>query len=112
MGMPTLNELLRALNWLIDCGRSHRTQGQPLGKLHLVVNATLYPLYTGAAYPNRAPNPGQTPFYAQNSSSTARAQVNNLFSLNYKLYHEELQMDTALSDSFYLLLEQDYAADL
>ena len=38
--------------------------------------------------------------------------MNNLFALNYKLYHEELQMDIALSDSLYLLLEQDYVTDL
>ena len=112
VGEPTLPELLRILNWLIECGRSHRTAGQPLGKLYLVINHVLYPMYTAQAYPNRAPNPGDTPFYAPNSGSTARANVNNTFALQYKLYHEELHMDEALIEAFYDVLEQDYAADL
>jgi len=62
-GRPNLNILIRGLRHLMECAKSHRTPGQPLGKLYLCVLANTYAIYTAQAYPARAPNPGGAPFY-------------------------------------------------
>ena len=41
-----------------------------------------------------------------------RPNVNNNVALLFKLYHEDINMDMALVEVFYELLDGDYSADL
>ena len=62
-GEITLKELLRVFRHLIVCSQSTITGHDPLNFLYLVVPATLWGLYSAAAYPQAPGNPGSIPPY-------------------------------------------------
>ena len=111
-GRPTLKTLLKVMVHMRACGMSHRTPGKPLGKLYLVLLANQYALYTASPYPTRAGNPGAVPFYAPNSNPTQRKQVEDNFNVNFKLHHDENNMDMALIERFYSMLDPSYEEEL
>ena len=86
-GKPSLKSLLRILKHMMECAKKHRTDGQPLGKLYLCVPPALYALQTAIAYPTRAADPGDSPFYAAGSTATQRKQCDNQFANLYRKYH-------------------------
>ena len=65
---PMLKGLVRMLSHLVDCAQSHRAPGQPKGKLHLVIPATLWRNYSVARYPQGTGDPGDVPFYEPNAT--------------------------------------------
>ena len=96
----------------MECAKSHRTPGHPLGKLYLAVQPAMYALYTQQAYPQRAGNPGDTPFYAVNSTAAVRKQADNTFGLLFCLHHDENTMDQALIERFYASIDMEYEMDM
>ena len=109
---PTLKGLVRILSHLVDCAQSHRTPGQPMGKLHLVIPPTLWANYSAARYPRRTGDPGDVPFYGPNATQQQQKTTENNFSVQYKRFHDESTMDDALIERFYTLLPPEHAQDL
>ena len=85
---PTLVGFVHVLDPLMDCDRNHSTPGQALGKFHICIPSQLWKIYSQTAYTNRQARPGDRPFYTPNSNSSARASVDNVFALKYKLHHD------------------------
>ena len=99
-----LEDLIYILDHMAECGKSHRTATQPDGKLHIAIPASLWPNYSQAPYPQRTGFPGHTPFYPNNMTSTARANIDNRFAVLNKAYTDDAAMDVALSERFFALL--------
>ena len=111
-GPQTLTTLLAIQQHLINCAQSFRVEGRPLGLLNLAIPAQVYQLYTADPYPARAVNPGDRPLYAGNVGQVARANIDNIFAVNYRNYHNEQNMDEALIDRLYSMLGAERAQDL
>ena len=106
-GPQTLKTLLAIQQHLINCAQSFRVEGRPLGLLNLAIPAPVYQLYTADPYPVRAINPGDRPLYAGNVGQVARANIDNIFAVNYRTYHNEQNMDEALIDRLFSMLGAD-----
>ena len=113
-GRPSLHlqGLVYALDHLVDCGLSHRAPTQPFGKLHLVIDPTLWNNYSAQSYPARTLDPGNHPIYPANAGPTGHANIDNKFAIRNKGYTDEHEMDIALIERFYSLLEPSYEQDL
>ena len=64
------------------------------------------------AYPARAVNSDNTLLYAPYSNSIDWSNVNDVFMINYKIYHGKNQMDEAIIKIFYKLLGGEHASDI
>ena len=111
-GIPTILGLVRILKHIMNCVKSHRTPVQALGKLYIFLTSVLLSLHVTTPYPSRCANPGAQPFCAPVSDGTARAKVENIFTLNHKAHHDKNNMDKALIKQFYGLLDPTHTSDL
>ena len=112
-GRPDLKYLLfPCLRHICSCAMSHRTPGQPMGKLYLALRQQSYGLHTAQPYPQRTPDPGETAVYQGNETATQRKAIDNTFEVAYKRHHDENTMDQALISRLYALLDEDHAQTL
>ena len=95
-GKPDLHRLLDALRHIVDCAMTHRTPGQPLGKLYLAVRAPSYALHTAQPYPQREADPGHAETYIPGMDAAQRNNVKNAFTRRYKRHHDENNRDHGL----------------
>ena len=109
---PALKGLVQILSHLVDCAQSHRTPGQPMEKLHLVIPLTLLANYLAARQPRRTGDPGDVPFYGPNATQQQQKTTENNFLVQYKQFHDKSSMDDALIERFYTLLPPEHAQDL
>ena len=76
----------------------------PLGHLYQAVPAAVYALHTAGAYLVRAIDPGQRPTFVGHEADIARRNIENTFTVAYKLFQNENTIDLALIERFYGML--------
>ena len=98
---PDLKYLLYpCLRHICACSMAHRTPGQTVGKLYLVLRQQSYMLYTTSLYPQRTPSPGDVLIYPLQADAATRKTINNAFAVQYKKRHDKNTMDQALIERF------------
>ena len=111
-GMITLKTLLEFQEHLINCAMTFQVNGRPKGYLDLAVGQALYALYTAAAYPARTPDPGPRVIYTPHANALSQKNQENIFLINYKNHHNEMNMDRALTNRLYAIMGHDMAQNL
>ena len=109
-GEPTLLELLRILNYLVDCSQTHDTDISPVNMMFVALPARLYSQYTATVYPTQQAyaDPGIMPNYAATINATERATAKATYEHAKKNFLEVKNMNKALSEVFLQLIPSEY----
>ena len=107
-GEITLKELLRVFQHLIACAQSTVTSHDALNFLYLVVPATLWGLYSAAAYPQAPRNPGNIPLYHLQNTPLQNKVIKQAWLVAKKYWKEYQNMNKALTERFMSLLPTEY----
>ena len=112
-GEPTLPELLRIQNYLVNCSQRHETDLSPVNMLFVALPARLYSQYTASAYPTELAyaDSGITPNYMVVNSSAKHATIKACFEHTKKNFLEVKNMNKALSEVFLKLVPDEYTND-
>ena len=110
-GQPTLRELIRVIQHLIQCSQTHESDISPLKLLFLCIPPELYSNYTAEAYPFIPVNPGPVPIYNPNDTPAQHANTKALWEYNSARRNDCYTMMSSLIDRFLSLIDLTYKSD-
>ena len=101
-----MRELIRILNYLMSCARTHNTKYDMLNMCYVPVPQRIYQLITGARtnHPGPPVRPRDTPDYGTEQTSVGQAQIRDLWSRVQMFYNEDENMNCLLTTIFLSLL--------
>ena len=87
-GKLTLLELLRILNYLVNCSQTHDTDISPVNMMFVALPAQLYSQYTASVYSTQQAyaDPGIMPNYAATITATERATAKATYEHAKKIF--------------------------
>ena len=83
-----MRELIRILNYMMSCARSHNTEYNRLNMFYVTVPQRIYVLIAGGRRPKNPAGQRDTPDYVLEQTSAGQAQIRDVWS-RLKMFYDE-----------------------
>ena len=110
-GEPNLLSMLLLFRHLVACASAFVSKYNPLGLLYTAVPEGLWPMYTGRPYPATPTDPGEQAVLNPDANNGENAMRRDNWSVLYKYYCEDANMNRGLITRFLSRLDDNITAN-